>query len=136
MDMAMTWLQTPYVRTCIEDSNRYVWEAAKKHPDRILGFGWADPNLGIGHAKDMVKRCAGEYGFYGVKMNGAQNSYAIDDPNLALPVLEEIVKQGSRVAFHIAYNNTHPYRLAKVAALFPDLTIFLRCTWAGRLLTI
>jgi hypothetical protein len=127
VDMAMTWLQPPYLRDMIEQSNSYIHQAMKKFPDRILGYGWADPNLGVEKAKDMVKRCVQEYGFYGVKLNGAQNYYAIDDPELALPVIEEIAKLGSRVAFHIgadSYNNTHPYRLAKVAALFPETTIF------------
>lgn len=127
VDMAMTWLQPPYRREMIEESNRYVFEASKKFPDRILGYGWADPNLGVGKAKDMVRRCVLEYGFYGVKLNGAQNYYPIDDPELALPVIGEIAKLGGRVAFHIgadSYNNTHPYRLAKVAARFPETTIF------------
>ncbi len=127
VEQALTWLQPPYIRTRIEESNRYVYESMLKYPDRILGFGWADPNLGVQQAKDMVKRCVQEYGFYGVKLNGAQNYYPIDDPNLSLPIVEEIARYGSRVAFHIgadSYNNTHPYRLAKVAKLFPELTIF------------
>ena len=35
----MTWLQPPYRRDLIVESNRYVYEAAKKFPDRILGYG-------------------------------------------------------------------------------------------------
>lgn len=75
---AVTWLQPPYLRH-IDDANRYVYEAARAHPDRILPFGWADPNLGVDKAKDMVRRCIDEYDFYGVKLNGAQNSFYIDD---------------------------------------------------------
>jgi len=74
VDKALTWLQPPYRRE-LDESNEYVYQAVKRHPDRILGFGWADPNLGLGKAKDTVKRCIDEYGFYGVKMNGAQNSF-------------------------------------------------------------
>lgn len=127
VEKALTWLQPPYIRSRIDESNRYIYDATKTFPNRILGFGWADPNLGLEHAKGMVKRCIEEYGFYGVKLNGAQNYFAIDDPKLSLPLIELIAKLGSRVAFHIgadSYNNTHPYRLAKVAKLFPDLTIF------------
>jgi len=60
---------------------------------RILGFGWSDPNLGIQKAKDEVKRCIDEFGFYGVKLNGAQNDYSIDDPKLRLPLLRRLPKQ-------------------------------------------
>lgn len=58
----------------ISASNQYVFEAVNAHPRRLFGFGWADPNLGLDRAKDEIKRCVEDYGFYGVKLNGAQNS--------------------------------------------------------------
>jgi predicted TIM-barrel fold metal-dependent hydrolase len=125
VDKAVTWLQPPYLRY-IDDGNRYVYEAARKHPNRVLGFGWADPNLGVDKAKDTVKKCIDEYGFHGVKLNGAQNDYFIDDPEKAIPVITEIAKTGKCVAFHCgvdAYERTHPFRIAKIAKQFPDLQI-------------
>jgi predicted TIM-barrel fold metal-dependent hydrolase len=127
VEKALTWLQPPYLRSNIELSNRYIHEAAIKHPDRILGFGWADPNLGIDHAIREAERCIHEYCFYGVKLNGAQNGFPIDDPERSFPIVETLARAHSRLAFHIgadSYNNTHPYRLAKVADRFPTLTIF------------
>ena len=127
VDKAVTWLQPPYMRK-IDRANEYVFEAAKKHPDRILGFGWADPNLGVEKAKDMVKKCVNCYGFYGVKLNGAQNSFYIDDPKLSLPVIEEIARTGKILAFHVgtdAYEQTHPFRVAKIARLYPEMTILV-----------
>jgi predicted TIM-barrel fold metal-dependent hydrolase len=127
VDKALTWLRPPYMRE-IASSNAYVYEATKQHPDRILGFGWADPHLGVERSKDDVKRCIYEYGFYGVKLNGAQNSYYIDDPEMSLPLIEEIAKTGKLLAFHVgadAYEHTHPFRVAKVAARFPELQILV-----------
>jgi predicted TIM-barrel fold metal-dependent hydrolase len=75
-----------------------------------------------------VKRCIYEYGFHGVKLNGAQNSYYIDDPKLSLPLVEEIAKTGTLLAFHVgtdAYEATHPFRVAKVARMFPELWILM-----------
>jgi hypothetical protein len=75
-----------------------------------------------------VKRCIHDYGFYGVKLNGAQNSYYIDDPNLSLPLVEEIARTGKLLAFHVgtdAYETTHPFRVAKVARMFPELQILM-----------
>jgi predicted TIM-barrel fold metal-dependent hydrolase len=112
----------------IAESNAYVYEATKQYPDRILGFGWADPHLGVERSKDEVKRCIYEYGFHGVKLNGAQNSYYIDDPKLSLPLVEEIAKTGKLLAFHVgtdAYETTHPFRVAKVARTFPELMILM-----------
>ncbi len=123
---AVTWLQPPYDRD-IKRSNEYVYKASKNYPDRILGFGWADPNLGKDHAIDMVKRSIYDYGFYGVKLNGAQNEFYIDDEKV-FPVIEEIVKAGKIVAFHIGGDSpehTHPFRMAKIAKAFPDTPMLM-----------
>ena len=127
VDKALTWLQPPYMRE-IDGLNEYVYKAVRSYPEKILGFGWADPNLGIGKARDMVKKCIYEYGFYGVKMNGAQNSYFIDDPVRAMPVVEEIAKTGKIIAFHVgadAYEFTNPFRVAKIARLYPEMQVLM-----------
>ena len=127
VQQALTWIQPPYQRE-IDESLRYLYEASKVYDRRILAFGWADPRLGTGKAKETVRRCAEEYGFCGIKMNGAQNEYFIDDPELSLPVVEEIAKTGKPIAFHIggdACEFTHPFRLGKIAALYPELPILM-----------
>jgi predicted TIM-barrel fold metal-dependent hydrolase len=127
VDKALTWL-TPFAGLKIEDGNHYVYQAATKYPDRIIGFGWTNPRLGKDHARDMVKRCIDDYGFHGVKLNGAQNDYFIDDPDLSLPVIEEIAKTGKLIAFHVgmdAPDKTHPRRVAKIAELFPEMNILM-----------
>jgi predicted TIM-barrel fold metal-dependent hydrolase len=123
----LTWLRPDYDGTGIETHNAYVYESVKRYPDKLYGFGWADPTVGVEHAKDMVRRCVSDYGLCGVKLNGAQN-FTIDDPALALPVIEEIARTGTRLAFHIgpdAYEGTHPLRAERVARLFPELRILM-----------
>jgi len=125
VEKALTWLQPPYRRE-LDEANAYVYEATRRYPDRILGFGWADPNLGVDKAIATARRCIQEYGFYGVKLNGAQNSFYIDDPVLSIPVIEEVARLGSRLALHVgadAFERTHPFRVAKIAARYPDLPI-------------
>jgi predicted TIM-barrel fold metal-dependent hydrolase len=125
VDQAVAWLQPPYLRD-VGPGNAYVHEAMRSHPDRILGFGWADPNLGVDRAKEAVHRCVEDYGLFGVKLNGAQNSFYIDSPELSLPVIEEIASLGARLAFHVggdACEHTHPFRVGKIARQFPELTI-------------
>ncbi|MGA9347649.1 MAG: amidohydrolase family protein [Anaerolineae bacterium] len=127
VDKALTWLRPPYMRE-IAESNAYVHQAMQQHPDRILGFGWADPRLGLDRAKDAVRRCIYDYGFYGVKLNGAQNSFYIDHPDISLPIVEEIAKTGKLLAFHVgsdAYETTHPFRVAKIARMFPEVQILM-----------
>jgi uncharacterized protein len=128
VDKTLTWLKPDYEGEGIEGHNRYVYDAMRRYPDTILGFGWADPTVSVEHAKKMVKVCTEEYGFYGVKLNGAQNSYYIDNEKLALPVIEEIAKSGKLLAFHIgpdAYERTHPLRARKIAMRYPELKILM-----------
>lgn len=125
---ALTWLKPDYCGQEIEGHNRYVYEAAQKHPERIIPFGWTDPTVGVDHAKKMVRVCLEEYGFIGVKMNGAQNDYFIDDPTMGLPIAEAIAKGGGMIALHIgpdAYEKTHPLRAAEIARRFPEMTVLM-----------
>ncbi|MEM2970179.1 MAG: amidohydrolase family protein [Candidatus Bathyarchaeia archaeon] len=127
VDKAVTWLQPPYMRK-IDKANDYVYEAMRKHPDEILGFGWVDPNLGIEKAKKNVKKYINEYKFYGIKINGAQNNFFIDDPQLSIPIIEEIADTGATLALHVgadAYDCTNPFRVAKIATRFPKLKILM-----------
>ncbi len=127
VDRALCWLKPPYTRH-LEESNRTVYEAAQRYPDRIIGFGWANPRLGLDAAFDSVRRCLQEYGFPGVKLNGAQDDYFIDDEELALPVIERVAEAGGMLAFHVgadAYHHTHPFRIAKIARRFPETPMLL-----------
>jgi predicted TIM-barrel fold metal-dependent hydrolase len=127
VDKAVTWLQPPYVRSEIDAGNAYVVRAMREHPDRVLAFGWADPNLGVNRAIEAAQRAL-DQGCYGVKMNGAQNDFPIDDPHLAMPVIEVIAGAGSVLALHVgadAFDYTHPTRVASIAQAFPTLRILV-----------
>lgn len=128
VDAALTWLKPDYASDEIEGHNRYVYDASRRFPDRVIPFGWADPTVGVDHAVAMARTCIEEYGFAGVKLNGAQNDYFIDDPLLAMPVVETIAKVGGMIAFHIghdAYEKTHPLRALRIAERYPETTILL-----------
>ena len=125
VDKALVWLAPPYRRE-IDESNAYVCRSVRAHPDRLLGFGWADPRLGVQKAKEMARKCLYQYGFFGVKLNGAQNDFFIDDPDISMPVVEEIAKSGKLLAFHCgvdACERTHPLRIARIARKFPETQI-------------
>jgi hypothetical protein len=127
VDKALTWLRPPYMRE-IAESNAYVYEAMWQHPDRILGFGWADPRLGLDKAKEAVRHCIYEYGFYGVKLNGAQNSFYIDHPDVSLPVVEEIARMFPEVHILMVHMGGVAYHDLSSAAIemaqeCPNLTL-------------
>lgn len=130
IDKSLCWLSPHHYSDAagLETGNRYIAEGVKRYPDKIIGFGWADPTFGLEAAKTAAARAVGDYGLKGVKMNGAQNDYYIDDPELGLPLAEYIASLGVMLAFHIgpdAYEKTHPYRAARIARMFPETPILM-----------
>jgi predicted TIM-barrel fold metal-dependent hydrolase len=126
IDKSIVWLKPPYDKN-IDPENRAIYDAMRKYPGRLLGFGWANPNLGKDRTRDTIKQCFEEYGFYGIKFNGAQDGYVIDDLKV-LPHIEEAAKYGKMLAFHIGadfYENTHPYRLGNIASQLPQTQFFM-----------
>ena len=127
VDKAVCWPIVSYTREIAGD-NQTIYAGAKAHPDRMIPFGGVNPRLGMDQAKDELKRCIEVYGFKGVKLNGARDGYYIDDPALSLPLVEMIAAAGLVLSFHCGSNDfekTHPYRVAKISALYPDLPIML-----------
>lgn len=127
VDKSIVWLQPPYMRE-IDSSLEYIYESSKKFPGRFLNFGWANPHLGRQKSIETIKKCVYEYNFYGIKLNGAQDNYYIDDETFVLPLVEEIAKSGAMLCFHVgvdAYEYTHPFRVAKIAERYPELPILL-----------
>ncbi len=131
IDRALVWLKPPYNKD-IGPENQAVFEATQRYPSRLIGFGWVNPRLGSQQTRDTLKRCFEEYGFYGVKFNGAQDDYVIDDASV-LSWIEQAASYGKVIGFHIGadfYENTHPYRLGHIATLYPQ-TRFLMIHMGG-----
>jgi len=127
VDKALIWLRPPYDRA-IEPENRAVYEATKNYGDRLLGFGWANPRLGRQTTFNTIRRCFEEYGLRGIKFNGAQDDYVIDDDRVAMLFVEAAAAYGKPIAFHIGadfYENTHPTRLGRIAARFPEIPFLM-----------
>lgn len=126
VDQAVSWPMVSYQREVAAD-NTAIAEGAKRNPDRIIPFGGINPRLGLTNALDEVDRCA-DFGFRGIKLNGARDVYFIDDPKISLPVIERIAAHGMVLALHCGSNDferTHPFRVAKIADAFPDLDILM-----------
>lgn len=127
IDKALTMPHPPYLRE-IAPENRYLYDSTRRFPDRILPLGWIDPHLGTDKMRDEIRRCVEEYGFYGVKFNGVQNAFNIDDPVLVMPLVEEVVRLGAVAAFHVGvdgFSTTHPMRFAHIAERFPEARLIM-----------
>ncbi|NLT73077.1 MAG: amidohydrolase [Chloroflexi bacterium] len=127
VDRAITWPMVSYTRDIAAD-NAAIYQAWRAHPERIISFGGVNPMLGLKVAQAELRCCIEEYGVWGVKLNGARDGYYVDDVRLALPLIEMIAEAGLVLAFHCGANDferTHPYRIAKISAQFPDLRLML-----------
>ncbi len=127
VDRALIWLKPVYDRD-IEPELAAIHEAARRHPDRFIPFGWCNPRLGDRRARDLILRSFEEYDFRGIKFNGAQDDYVIDDDEVAMPYVEMAASYGRPLAFHVGGDfpeNTHPYRLRRIAEIFPDREFLL-----------
>jgi len=124
---AVCWPMVSYTREMASD-NKAIYQGAQDHPDRVIPFGGVNPLLGMNDAKDELKRCIEEYGVMGVKLNGARDGYYIDDPRLSLPLVDMIASAGIALGFHCGANDfekTHPFRIAKISDMYPDLPIMI-----------
>ena len=110
-----------------EAQNRYICESSQLYPDRLLPVGWVNPRMyDFNQIQEQIRRQTGEYGFQGIKMNGAQNFYDLLDPIISLPVIEAIARQNVFLAFHSdANSNTHPDKIASLAGRYPEVPILL-----------
>lgn len=110
-----------------EAQNRYIYESSKKYSGRFLPVGWINPKVyGMNQIKEQILRQTLEYGFCGIKMNGAQNFYDLLDPQISLPAIEEIAKHNVFLAFHSGNDTyTHPDKVAYIAGLYPEIPILL-----------
>lgn len=127
VDRAVCWPMVAYDREMASDM-RTIYDGAQRHPDRVIPFGGVNPKLGLQEAQDELKRCIEVYGVKGVKLNGARDGYPIDDPVLALPLVEAIEHAGLVLAVHCGppdVEKTHPHRLANLARLFPALPMLI-----------
>lgn len=120
---ALVWLQP----VCdVAEQCRYVYESVRRYSHRLLGFGWVDPKAdGVPRSIELVRRYVEDYGFYGVKLNGAQNDYDLLTPDY-LPVVEAIAREGVVLAFHSGRDeNTRPRKVAELAARYPETRVLL-----------
>ena len=128
VDKAFTWPYYPYERQRLPEYCRFVYESAKAHPDRLLGFGWIDPSQGMDKAVALTRTCMEEYGLYGVKLNGSQNLFRYDDMKTVAPIVDVVAKAGGVVTLHTGADcpsRVHPYYVATLAKHYPETTFML-----------
>lgn len=107
-----------------ERSNRYIYEASKRYPDRIVGYARVNPNFGP-QAYREIERCHDEYGFRGLKLHPDWEYFYMHGPTVR-PVLDRIADYGWPVIFHTGYYPlSHPTLALPLAEAYPSVNFLL-----------
>jgi uncharacterized protein len=89
----------PATAAGFQDCNRWVEEAIKRFPGRVLGYCYVNPGYQR-EALDEIRRRVGE-GFIGIKL---YNEYRCTDP-VVFPVVELAIKLGVPILHHAGHSH-------------------------------
>ncbi|HEY2019222.1 MAG TPA: amidohydrolase family protein [Bryobacteraceae bacterium] len=131
VDMALIWQNPAATRyglraddnvQALAGANRYVRDSAARYPDRFIPAGWLDPKAcGLENTLALAETLVYDWGFPIVKLNPAQNRYAIDSPE-SIAAVDRIVELGAMPAFHFGADSpfTPAEGLRRVAERHPE----------------
>jgi len=107
--------------------NDVVREACQRYPGRLIPLFCVHPRYGD-EALREIDRCAGEWGWRGMKLHPESHQYRADGPQV-MRIVERAARHGCFVKFHSgdAMVGTYcpPRSIGAVAARFPGTTFIM-----------
>ncbi len=106
------------------ECNRWLAEAMRRFPGRVLGYCYVNPGCGK-EAVEEVRRCIEERGFIGVKL---YNEYTCNEP-VVFPIVELAIELGVPILQHAGHSHyfvedqprlTDSGHLAELARRYPE----------------
>lgn len=125
--------QRPATVEGFQAANRVMAAAAKRHPERLLGYCFVNPEHQQ-DALDEVRRCVEQFGFIGVKL---YNEHFCTDP-VVFPIIELAISLSVPILHHAGHSHyfieTQPHisdggRLAALAKRYPEAMLI--CAHVG-----
>lgn len=114
----------------LRDSNDYIRDVVREHPDRLIGFASVVPYLP--KADDLLRRYIEDYGFKGLKLHPPIQHFAANDPRIT-PVVTACAELDIPILMHTgpifmreavtAYGD--PMLVDDLAMRNPDATIVM-----------
>lgn len=111
-----------------DDWNKYVLDALRKYPDRLVGLIAVDPRRK--NATEIIDRGLKEWGMKGIKIYPPTGFYPSDE--VCTPLYKKAIDYGVPVLSHTGpvagpfyMKYTHPVYIDEVAAKFPELKIIM-----------
>lgn len=108
-----------------EQGNRYVRDAVRKYPDRLIGFARANPNFGR-QAVDELDRALREDGMRGIKLHPDLESFYMASDHLVDPIFALAAERRVPLLIYSGYPlRAQPLRFLRYAERFPAVPIIL-----------
>lgn len=92
--------QRPATVEGFQTANRVMAAAARRHPDRLLGYCFVNPGW-TREALDEIRRCVEQFGFIGVKL---YNEYVCNEPVL-YPLVELAIELRVPILEHAGHGH-------------------------------
>ncbi|WXG47739.1 MAG: amidohydrolase family protein [Candidatus Atabeyarchaeum deiterrae] len=112
----------------VEESNKYILDAVKKYPDRLVGFVAVDPRRK--NASEILERGLKDWGMKGIKIYPPTGFYPSDE--ICTPLYKKALDHGVPILTHSGpaagpyyMKCTHPMYIDEVAGKFPELTMII-----------
>jgi len=126
IDRAVTFVVTPY------DSNEFVADVCRRHPDRLIAYMGIDPNVCIdGDAAAHVEELLELHPFKGVKVHPRHQGFSINDErhrplfvaiaDRGLPVLIDCVSMPSKAPLA----DNLPFEIDRLVRHVPNLKVVM-----------
>lgn len=105
--------------------NKEIFDAVKKYPERLIGFGVISPRYKQTLVKQEIDKCIKEYGMKGLKLHPTLNGYYADS-TIVDPVMEKAIHYDIPLLFHTWNDDySNPRRIATLAQRFPQAKIIM-----------
>lgn len=108
------WIGGDFFDPTYEKANQAIAEACRAHPDRLIGFARVNPNWGA-KAVEEVRRCFGQYGLKGLKLDPEWDSFFATNKRLVHPLLDVAIEYKVPVMFYAGYYPAEPALLIQLA---------------------
>lgn len=106
-------------------ANRDVFEATKRYPKRLIGFGGISPQIGKKEVVEQISRCIEEYGMKGIKINPSEGRF-YSDSWLMEPVMDQAIKYNVPILLHCSEDSySNPSLVKEIVERLPNIKLLI-----------
>lgn len=111
-----------------DEANRFLADSVKEAPGRILPLVRVNPHLRE-NAQHSIQEAIEDWGFHGIKLHPRNESFPINNEELAYPIAEAAAKLRVPILIHTGEPDTYgfaqPTLVGGLADAFPDVTLIV-----------